>query len=219
MPEDEQPEQTPTGPPSVSRRQFLKGASALGAASALVPTLLERGAGDADDSQAAVQRGTINLTLNINGQKRVARVEPRTTLLNTLRNHLDPPLTGTKIVCDRGACGACTVQIDGRTAYSCMVLAADAVGKKITTVEGLSADEEHLHPVQAAFVEHDALMCGFCTPGFVMSVTDYLEKNPHPSLAQVKHACAGNTCRCGTYPKIFEAALAASRNSRAGKEG
>lgn len=202
MPEDEHAS-------ALSRRQFLKGAGVVGAATALAPNLLEHAeAAPPDDSQAVVQRGNINLTLTINGQKRMVRVEPRTTLLNALRNHLDPPLTGTKIVCDRGACGACTVQMDGRTVYSCMTLAADAVGKQVTTVEGLAKDEDHLSPVQAAFVEHDALMCGFCTPGFVMSVTDCLQKNPKADLAQIKYACAGNTCRCGTYPKIFEAALA-----------
>lgn len=210
MPEDEHAT-------ALSRRQFLRGAGAVGAATALVPNLLEHAdAAPPDDSQAAVQRGNINLTLNINGQKRLVRVEPRTTLLNALRNHVDPPLTGTKLVCDRGSCGACTVQMDGRTVYSCMTLAADAVGKRVTTIEGLSHDED-LHPVQAAFVEHDALMCGFCTPGFVMSVTDCLEKNPRADLAQIKNACAGNTCRCGTYPKIFEAALAAGPRMGGGK--
>jgi len=170
-----------------------------------------------DDSHSPVQRGTIRLTLNVNGQKRVAAVEPRTTLLNTLRNHLEPAVTGPKIVCDRGACGACTVEMDGKTVYSCMTLAADAVGKKITTIEGVSPDEDHLHPVQAAFVQHDALMCGFCTPGFVMSVRNYLDKNPRATLAEVQHACAGNVCRCGTYPKVFEAALAAAQTMRNGK--
>ena len=219
--EEEREEETRRETPPLSRRQFLRGAGAVGVATALAPGLMERGeAADAvrDDSHSPVQRGTIWLTLNVNGRKRAAAMEPRTTLLNALRNHLEPPVTGPKIVCDRGACGACTVEMDGKTVYSCMVLAADAVGKKITTVEGVSPDEAHLHPVQAAFVEHDALMCGFCTPGFVMSVRNCLDKNPRATLAEVKHACAGNTCRCGTYPKVFEAALAAAQKMQAGKE-
>ena len=214
--------ESPRETPPLSRRQFLRGAGVVGVATALAPALMERGesATEAvrDDSRSAVQRGTIRLTLNVNGQKRTASMEPRTTLLNALRNHLEPPITGPKVVCDRGACGACTVEADGKTVYSCMMLAADAVGKKITTIEGVSPDEAHLHPVQAAFVQHDALMCGFCTPGFVMSVRNYLDKNPHATLEQVRHACAGNICRCGTYPKVFEAALAAAKNMRAGKE-
>lgn len=219
--EEEREEEIRRDTPPLSRRQFLRGAGAVGVATALAPGLIERGeAADAvrDDSRSPMQRGTIRLTLNVNGQKRTAMMEPRTTLLNALRNHLEPPVTGPKIVCDRGACGACTVEMDGRTVYSCMTLAADAVGKKITTIEGISPDEAHLHPVQAAFVEHDALMCGFCTPGFVMSVRNYLDKNPRATLAEVQHACAGNVCRCGTYPKIFEAALAAAQKMRAGKE-
>jgi len=220
--EEEREEEARRETPPLSRRQFLRGAGAVGVATALAPALMERGesAPEAvrDDSHSAVQRGTIRLTLDVNGQKRTASMEARTTLLNALRNHLEPPITGPKVVCDRGACGACTVEADGKTVYSCMMLAADAVGKKITTIEGVSPDEAHLHPVQAAFVEHDALMCGFCTPGFVMSVRNYLDKNPRATLEQVRHACAGNTCRCGTYPKVFEAALAAARNMRAGKE-
>lgn len=208
MAENEQSEKTS----KVSRRQFLKGAAAAGAAGALVPNLIGQGeAAPIDDSHSPVQSGTITLTLNVNGQKRTAQMEPRTTLLNALRNHLEPAVTGPKIVCDRGACGACTVLVDGEPIYSCMMLAADAIGKKITTVEGLTKPDGTLSPVQEAFVAHDALMCGFCTPGFVMSVTHLLDKNPRPTLAQVKTACAGNVCRCGTYPKIFEAALAASK--------
>ena len=223
MPETEEEHIEDTRPetPSLSRRQFLRGAGAMGVATALVPSLLERGdaAGEAlrDDSHSPVQRGTIRLTLTVNGQKRLAVVEPRTTLLNALRNHLEPPVTGPKIVCDRGACGACTVEMNGKTVYSCMTLAADAVDKRITTVEGISPDEAHLHPVQAAFVAHDALMCGFCTPGFVLSVRNYLDKNPRATLAEIQHACAGNVCRCGTYPKVFEAALAAAQTMRNGK--
>jgi len=137
----------------------------------------------------------------------------KTTLLNALRNHLEPAVTGPKLVCDMGTCGACTVLLDGKPVYSCLVLAVDTAGKKITTVEGLGSPDKP-NPVQTAFVEHDALMCGFCTPGFVTTISAYLKKNPNPSLAEVREACKGNFCRCGTYPKVFEAALAAAKGSK-----
>ena len=143
-------------------------------------------------------------------------MEPRTTLLSALRHHCDPPLTGTKLVCDRGNCGACTVLLDGEPVVSCLVLAADAAGREIRTVEGLAAGDE-LTPLQEAFCEEDALMCGFCTPGFVMAITACLERNPAAGLEEVKAACAGNVCRCGTYPHIFNAAHAAVRKQRGGR--
>jgi aerobic-type carbon monoxide dehydrogenase small subunit (CoxS/CutS family) len=111
-----------------------------------------------------------------------------------------------------GTCGGCTVLLDGKPAYSCMVFAVDAVNRKITTVEGLGTPEKP-NAVQAAFVEHDALMCGFCTPGFVTTISAYLKKNPNPTLAEVREACKGNFCRCGTYPRVFEAALAAAKKT------
>ncbi|HYY94440.1 MAG TPA: (2Fe-2S)-binding protein, partial [Pyrinomonadaceae bacterium] len=154
----------------------------------------------------------LDLTLDVNGRPRKVSVEPRTTLLSALRHNLDPPLTGPKLVCDMGTCGACTVLMDGRPVYSCLVLAADAAGKKLTTVEGLGTPES-LSGVQQAFVEHDALMCGFCTPGFVTTVSAYLKKNPNPTLEEVREACKGNFCRCGTYPRVFEAALAAAKKA------
>jgi aerobic-type carbon monoxide dehydrogenase small subunit (CoxS/CutS family) len=158
----------------------------------------------------------VRLTLRINGQAKPLQVEPRTTLLNALRNHAN--LTGAKLVCDRGSCGACTVMVEGKPVYSCMMLAVDAQGKAITTVEGLGTPEK-MDPVQEAFVENDALMCGFCTPGLVMSVRALLNRNPNPTLEQVKEACCGNLCRCGTYPRVFDAALAAARTSSARREG
>jgi xanthine dehydrogenase YagT iron-sulfur-binding subunit len=199
----------------VSRRGFIKGAGV-----GLVGSALLGGGADGPNSEAEAAEasetmgpGPVPLKLTINGQERNVRVEPRTTLANVLRNNLE--LTGTKIVCDRGSCGGCTVLADGQTVYSCMMLAADAVGKKITTVEGL-APSNGLDPVQAAFVEKDALMCGFCTPGFVVSVRALLNENRNPTLAEVKAACAGNICRCGTYPRVFEAALAAAERVRRG---
>ena len=218
MPEDELIDDGPGRPqPAVSRRQFLRGVGMAGAAGVLAPGLLDRDARPAeaerDDSHAPVQRGTIRLMLLVNGQKRAVSVEPRTTLLNALRNHMDPAVTGPKLVCDRGACGACTVEMDGKTVYACMTLAADAVGREDHDHRGAwPQTRQHLHPVQAAFVAHDALMCGFCTPGFIMSIRNYLDKNPRATLAQVQNACAGNTCRCGTYPRVFAAALDAARS-------
>lgn len=202
---------------NVSRRDFLRG---LGTSAAVAGAALATGAPPAEAAPQDVPpargkrlKGTVRVSLNINGQTKTADVEPRTTLLNTLRDHLD--LTGAKKICDRGACGGCTVIADGKPVYSCMMLAVDAQGKKLTTVEGLGTPDK-MSPVQEAFVEHDALMCGFCTPGFVVTCSALLQKNPNPTLQQVKEACSGNTCRCGTYPRIFEAALAAAKKINGG---
>jgi xanthine dehydrogenase YagT iron-sulfur-binding subunit len=191
------------------RRRFLKGVGIVSAGAAFADKLLiETESAEAATSQALT--GNVPVVLQINGQKRSVRIEPRTTLLNALRNHLEPPLTGPKLVCDMGTCGACTVLLDGNPVYSCLVLGVDAVGKQITTVEGLGSPET-MNEVQHAFVENDALMCGFCTPGFVTTISAYLKKNPNPSLGEVREACKGNFCRCGTYPRVFEAALAAAK--------
>jgi xanthine dehydrogenase YagT iron-sulfur-binding subunit len=157
--------------------------------------------------------GPVPLTLHVNGAARQVTVEPRVTLLRALRNHLD--LTGAKEICDRGACGGCTVLLDGEPVTSCLMLAADAEGRQITTVEGLGTPEK-MSPLQAAFVECDALQCGFCTPGFVVAGTALLRRNPSPSLEQIKDGLAGNLCRCGTYPRVFEAVQKAAKAS-AGK--
>jgi aerobic-type carbon monoxide dehydrogenase small subunit (CoxS/CutS family) len=127
-----------------------------------------------------------------------------------MRDRLEPAVTGPKLVCGEGTCGACTVLLAGRPVYSCLVLAVDAVGREITTVEGLGSPESP-SPVQAEIVEKDGLMCGFCTPGFVTSLTALLRANPDPTEDDVRKACRGNFCRCGTYPRVFEAALAAAR--------
>lgn len=212
------PHDTDILPENPSRRAFIKGLGGSLATTAVLAT----GAAQAEPAAEAVQdsvppatgkrlKGVVRVKLNINGAERSADVEPRTTLLNTLRDHLD--LTGAKKICDRGSCGGCTVIADGKNVYSCMMLAVDAQGKKITTVEGLGTPEK-MSPVQEAFVEQDALMCGFCTPGFVMSCTALLQKNPNPTLEEVKRACSGNICRCGTYPRVFEAALSAARKMK-----
>ena len=193
------------------RRKFLKGVGIVGAGAAIADQLWVQEAEAAEQARPAGPiSGNVKVTLDVNGQQRDVQVEPRTTLLNALRNHLEPAVTGPKLVCDMGTCGACTVLLDGKPVYSCMVFAVDAVKKKITTVEGLGSPENP-NAVQAAFVEHDALMCGFCTPGFVTTISAYLKQNPNPSLAEVREACKGNFCRCGTYPRVFEAALAAAK--------
>ncbi len=200
-----------------SRRSFLKGASSVIAAGGVAARSLEAGmteGAEAAGAGAPVISGETEITLDINGAARKLRAEPRTTLLSALRVRLPEPLTGTKEVCDRGNCGACTVIVDGRPVYSCLQLAVDLQDKRITTVEGLGSPED-MSPVQAAFCRHDALMCGFCTPGFVMATTACLDKHGTPSEATVRHELSGNLCRCGTYPHIFEAAQTAAK-SRAG---
>jgi aerobic-type carbon monoxide dehydrogenase small subunit (CoxS/CutS family) len=203
----------------LSRRQFLRGIGVAGAGSALAADLLPAEAAQAEPLReaahgATLKKGALPIVLQVNGKDVNVEVEPRTTLLNALRNHADPPLTGPKLICDQGACGGCTVLVDGRSVYGCMQLAVDVVGKKITTVEGLAGADGTLSAVQEAFVAHDGMMCGFCTPGFVMSVHALLQHNPHPTIDDVKRACAGNVCRCGTYPRVFEAALAAAKQNQ-----
>ena len=200
-------------PSDPSRRRFLKGVGFVGAGAAIADQLwagTEAEAAEAQQAARSAAAGATTITLDVNGQRRSVSVEPRTTLLNALRNHVEPPLTGAKLVCGMGTCGACTVLMDDKPVYSCLVLAVDAVGKRLTTVEGLGTPER-MAPVQQAFVEKDALMCGFCTPGFVTTISAYLKQNPNPTLDEVREACKGNFCRCGTYPRVFEAALAAAR--------
>ncbi len=198
--------------PGLSRRGFLKGVGAVGVGAVLadrsVLKAAEEPAAPAADNK--VVSGTVTITLNINGKDRKVSVEPRTTLLNALRNNLEPGLTGPKLVCDMGTCGACTVLLNDKPVYGCMDLAIDGVGKGITTVEGIGTPE-NLSPVQAAFGEKDAMMCGYCTDGFVTSITGLLKANPNPTEQEVREACKGNFCRCGTYPRIFQAALAAAK--------
>ncbi|HJS57936.1 MAG TPA: 2Fe-2S iron-sulfur cluster-binding protein [Vicinamibacteria bacterium] len=188
--------------PGVTRRDFLKTAGVGAAATGLV------GGATAAAGPEVLGPDAVALSLKINGAARSVSIEPRVTLLRALRNHLD--LTGAKEVCERGACGACTVLLDGDPVCSCLMLAADAVGHEITTVEGLGSPEK-MSPLQAAFVECDALQCGFCTPGFVIAGTALLRRSPNPDLDQIKAGLAGNVCRCGTYGRIFEAVQKASK--------
>ncbi len=192
---------------SVSRRGFFKGLGAVAAATAArrVDAVAEElNKVDAEKIQGP---GAIPIELKINGKTKAFQLEPRVTLLDALRNHSDH--TGAKEVCDRASCGACTVLLNGVPTYSCMVLAVEAQGQEITTVEGLSPDGK-LTKIQEAFVACDGLQCGYCTPGFVMSLTALLRNNAQPTEADVKKACSGNLCRCGSYPRIFDAALQAA---------
>lgn len=212
-------EAEPANPRGMSRRELLQRLG-TGAAATAVSSAVGLGAlgGATRDAEAAVEGtpflderfgpGPATVTLTVNGKPRAVTIDPRTTLLSALRDRLD--LTGAKDVCGRGACGACTVHLDGKPVNACLMLALDARGRQIRTVEGLAVGDR-LDPVQQAFVEKDALMCGFCTPGMVMAVRGLLDRKPNPTLDDVRHALAGNLCRCGAYPKIFEAALAAAR--------
>jgi xanthine dehydrogenase YagT iron-sulfur-binding subunit len=140
-------------------------------------------------------------------------LEPRTTLCDALRNHLE--FTAAKRVCDRGTCGACTVILDGKAVYSCDVLAIDAQGRKIETLEGISTPE-HPHPVSQAFVNNDAQQCGYCTPGFVVAAKAFLDRHPNPTYEDVKHGLGGNLCRCGTYMGVRKAVLEAAKHPHGG---
>jgi xanthine dehydrogenase YagT iron-sulfur-binding subunit len=237
----QQAERIAPEPGGLSRRDFLRTGAAAGALGTALLT------GEAQQPSAAapaarheagvelVGPGAVPMSWRINGRQLQAILEPRVTLLDALRDHLE--LTGAKRVCDRGTCGACTVLIDGRTAYACSILAIEAQGRSIETVEGLGTPE-HLHPLQAAIVAHDGQQCGFCTPGFVMAAKGWLDRrgdpgsqpgNGAPTAAEVHRALSGNFCRCGTYaglrPALLEVAVArgaagaaAAKAAAAGKQ-
>ena len=212
----------------LSRRDFLRrGAAASALGTALLTGEAVRGTAAAAAPprlEAGVELlgpGAVPMSWRINGRQLTATLEPRVTLLDALRDHLE--LTGAKRVCDRGTCGACTVLIDGKTAYACSILAVEAQGRPIETVEGLGTPER-LHPLQAAIVEHDGQQCGFCTPGFVMAAKGWLDRlerhgasghpgHPEagaaaaPTAADVQRALSGNFCRCGTYAGLRPAVL------------
>jgi xanthine dehydrogenase YagT iron-sulfur-binding subunit len=195
----------------VSRRGFIGGVGIGGGA--LGSGLLEN---EAVAAPAAVAGpGAVPITLTVNGKPVKVTVEPRVTLVDALRNYIN--MTGAKRVCDRGTCGACTVIMNGKTVYACSVLAIDAQGKNIETIEGLATGSQ-LHPVSRAFVDNDAQQCGYCTPGFVMACKGFLDEHPNPTEADVLHGLGGNLCRCGTYMGIRKAALQAASAMKGGKQ-
>ena len=196
----------------LSRRSFLTNLGAAGLAVTATPLLAAAPATTAADAAAlsAAAEGTVAVTLKVNGQTHAMRLDPRTTLLDCLRENLDLP--GTKKGCDHGQCGACTVHVNGRRVNSCLSLALMHEGDTITTIEGIG-QPGHLHPVQAAFVEHDAYQCGYCTSGQIMSAVAVLKEPVGPSDDDVKHAMYGNICRCGTYPNIVAAVQQARRTA------
>ena len=186
---------------TVSRREFLKGAGVTSLATAVTAAGVAET--EAQTGARLIGPGEVPVTLMVNGKRLELKIEPRVTLLDAIRNRAD--LTGNKRVCDRGACGACTMIVDGRTVYSCSTLAIEVQGKQIRTVDGL-ANGAALHPVQQAFCDVDALMCGFCTPGFVVATVALLEKHPNATAEQMRKGLDGNICRCGTFVRILEAA-------------
>jgi xanthine dehydrogenase YagT iron-sulfur-binding subunit len=198
---------SPQGPaakgPGISRRSFLQGTGAAAAAvTGFAPGSPEALAQGKGADTVAIGPGAIKIELMVNGAPYTASVEPRVTLLDALRNYMD--VTGCKRVCDRGSCGACTVMLDGKTVYACSMLALEARGKEIKTAESLYNNGK-IDAVPAAFVKFDAQQCGFCTPGFVVSMRAALDKNPNATPAEIEEALSGNICRCGTYSQMRDA--------------
>ena len=202
----------------LSRRQFLRGSGAAAAATALTgvpiaPPPAQAAGGAGGGNVPAHGPASVKINLNVNGRAMSTSVEPRVTLLDALRNYLD--VTGCKRVCDRGSCGACTVLADGKPIYSCTTFALEAQGKAIRTAESLVQGDQ-LDAVPAAFARYDAQQCGFCTPGFVVSMKAVLEQNPKATPAEVEHGLQGNICRCGTYEQMRDAIYALCNQKRGG---
>ncbi|HYL76076.1 MAG TPA: (2Fe-2S)-binding protein [Bryobacteraceae bacterium] len=200
----QEPEKRKKRKSNFSRRGFLQG---VGITSGVLTTGILETQADAQTSAKVSGPGEVPITLTINGKPYKTNVEPRVTLCDALRHRLD--LTAAKRVCDRGTCGACTVIMDGKVVYSCTVLAIDAQGRKIETLEGLSQNGRP-HPVSQAFTDNDAQQCGYCTPGFVMAAKGFLDKHPNPTYEDVKRGLGGNLCRCGTYVGVRKAVLEAA---------
>ena len=156
-----------------------------------------------------------SIVTTVNGARHVVEVEPRTTLADCLRDQLG--LTGTHLGCEAGSCGACTILVDGHCIHSCLMLAVQADGTSIRTVEGLAQEDGSLHPLQQAFQDNHGLQCGFCTPGVLMVLLEFLETNPEPSEIDVREALSGNLCRCTGYKKIVESIMAAAEKMRQGR--
>ena len=178
-----------------SRRGVLSGAAGAAGAATFVPA-------EAGPARPTVS-GHAPITLNVNGRERRVTLDVRTSLLDALREHLQ--LTGSKKGCDQGQCGACTVHIDGQRVLSCLTLAVSVQGRAVTTIEGLAAEDGRLHPMQAAFIEHDGFQCGYCTPGQIMSAVACVHEGHAGSDGEIQEYMSGNLCRCAAYPKIVEA--------------
>ena len=194
----------------VSRRNFLKGFGTGVVGGAMLPAAISADSLRKKREQQAAHAGKELLKVKVNGKWELALVEPRTTLAEFLRDQLN--LTGTKIVCNQGACGGCTVLLDGKAIYSCHIFALDADGQEVQTIEGLLTGEK-LHPVQEAFIKHDGYQCGFCTPGQIMAAKGLLTNHPKSTVEQVKVGMSGNLCRCAAYPKIVDSVLAAAQKT------
>jgi xanthine dehydrogenase YagT iron-sulfur-binding subunit len=192
----------------LSRRRFLK----VSGISLSVPLVMGHRVINVAGAEVKVYGPTkVPIQLMINGKASTVNVEPRVTLLEALRNELD--ITGAKRVCDRATCGACTMIVDGKPVYSCSVLAIEAQGKQITTVESLMQGDK-LHPLQQAFIDNDGQQCGFCTPGFVVAAKAFLDKNPNPTSEQIQKGLGGNLCRCGTYMGVRAAVAQTAKGGR-----
>lgn len=199
------------GAAGVSRRGFIQ-TLGLSSAAAAIGTRADAALAGAPASQAGTESNllgpdAVTMPLTVNGSRTTVTAEVGATLLEVLRGPL--ALTGSKEVCDRGSCGGCSVLVDGALVTSCMMLAADAIGREVTTIEALG-DADRLDPIQESFIRHDALQCGFCTPGLVMACKALLNQHPKPSMDQIRTGLSGNICRCGTYTNIFNAVLEAS---------
>jgi xanthine dehydrogenase YagT iron-sulfur-binding subunit len=204
---DPKPKGGPAGP---SRRDFLRG-SGLAAASAVLTAPATAALDEAKAAEAAPQvlSGQVKISLKVNGDEKSCTVEPRSTLLDTLRHRLD--VTGPKRVCDRGSCGACTAIVDGEAIYSCTTLAVSCQGKTIETLESFDTGERGM---PHAFHQNDALMCGYCTPGFVTACKSFLDKHPNATEDEIRKGIDGNICRCGTYIGVLAAAQAAAKATK-----
>lgn len=217
---------TPGDPSPITRRSFLKGATQVAAAGGILGPAQAGASQEGPDAagpeggggarpEVETMSGALEVELSVNGKARPVEVEPRTTLLSALRTHMEPPLTGAKEVCGTGSCGACTVLIDGQPAYACLTLAVTCVGRPVTTVEGFGSPEA-MSDVQQAFCDRDGMMCGFCTPGFVVATHAALDRAPDADLDELKYELSGNLCRCGTYPHVLEAARSAQASRATG---
>ena len=209
--EENRPDDTGKKRKGISRRGFIKLVGAGALASTVGDAVKPGRAAAAGGAEVTEPGETVRISLRVNGRRHRLKVESRWSLLDVLREKLG--LTGPKLGCGRGECGACTVLIDGQPRYACLTLAPEAEGKEITTVDGLMKGEE-LGPVQQAFLANDAMQCGYCTPGQIMAAEGLLRVNPNPSIDEIRREMSGNLCRCGSYTHIFKAVADAARLKR-----